>query len=163
MSSTSKLQIWSSLTHPYFIRLFLELLIYPRTFLFFSWTSLLWNRKYHSQNRTNPGESIRPADPVVFDRISSEFDGTRWNPGRIWSDFNHVPSNSDKIRDGIRLKGIRQNSVGFDRNFFDPTGSDPPSVTWENIHYPQVPFSKQNNCVLFWEWDFRFHNRIVLL
>ncbi len=52
MSSTSKLQIWSSLTHPFVSKLFLELLNYRKTFLFLSWTSLLSNRKYHSQNRT---------------------------------------------------------------------------------------------------------------
>jgi len=113
------------------------------------------------------GESIRPADPVVFDRIrigfhrnptffikktdrirqtfcrvpfsriptriSSEFDGTRWNPGRIWSDFNHVPSNSDKIRVGIRLKRIRQKFCRIRSKFFRSDGIRSPSVTWEAI------------------------------
>jgi len=52
-SSTHKLQIWSSLTHPYFTKSSLELLNYPKKVWFLSWTSLSWNRKYHSQNRTN--------------------------------------------------------------------------------------------------------------
>ncbi len=52
VSSTSKLQFWSSLTHPFVSKLFLELLNYRKTFLFLGWTSLLSNRKYHSQNRT---------------------------------------------------------------------------------------------------------------
>jgi len=42
VSSTRKIQIWRSLTHPYFTELFLKLLNYPKMFLFLSWTNLLW-------------------------------------------------------------------------------------------------------------------------
>jgi len=41
-------------------------------------------------------------------RISSESDGTRLKSDQIRPGFHRVPSNSDKIRVGIRLKGIRQ-------------------------------------------------------
>jgi hypothetical protein len=37
--------------------------------------------------------------------------------------FRRIPTKSASESD--------KNSVGSDRNYFDPTGSDPPSVTWE--------------------------------
>jgi hypothetical protein len=95
-------------------------------------------------NDINPGESIRPADPVVFDRISSESDIFHKKP--IGSDrvfvgfrpgFRRNSTEPDEIRVGsgrisIMFRRIPtksgpefdKNSVGSDRNFFDPTGSD---------------------------------------
>ncbi len=95
VSSTRKLQ---SLTHLHFTKLFLELLNYPKTFLFFSWTSLLWNQRYHPQNRTK----------VLTTR---------------------------KCHSQTEQK-------------YSLLGSAIP---------------KQNTIVMFWEWQFRLHHRIVLL
>jgi hypothetical protein len=87
---------------------------------------------FRIQNRKEniPGESIRPADPVVFDRIrigfrrnSTEPDEIRVGSGRISIVFRRIPTKSGSESDEYR--------IGSDRNYFDPTGSDHPSVTWD--------------------------------
>jgi hypothetical protein len=61
-----------------------------------------------------PGDSIRPVDPVVFDRIRVGFhrnptsfiktlsDPIGFLSDSHRSDFHRAPSNSDEIQDGIR-------------------------------------------------------------
>jgi hypothetical protein len=48
--------------------------------------------------------------------------------GRFRSDPHRISSESDIFHK--KPIGFDKNSVGSDRNFFDPTGSDPLSVTW---------------------------------
>jgi hypothetical protein len=44
--------------------------------------------------------------------------------------FRRIPTKSDR-------KEFDKNSVGSDRNYFDPTGSDHPSITWVfTDHHP---------------------------
>ncbi len=60
-------------------------------------------------HRISSESDIFHKKPIGSDRVFVGFlsVGFRRNPGRIWSDFNRVPLNSDKIRVGIRQKLCR--------------------------------------------------------
>jgi hypothetical protein len=70
--------------------------------------------------------------------------------GRVRSDPHRISSEPDIFHK--KPIGSDKNSVGSDRNFFDPTGSDSPSVTWVVKSYntdlsrsiPVVLFSEEN-------------------
>jgi hypothetical protein len=67
-----------------------------------------------------------------FRRNLTETDEIRVGSGRISIVFRRIPTKSGSESD--------KNSVGSDRNYFDPTGSDHPSVTWGIISRTTVSY-----------------------
>jgi hypothetical protein len=108
----------------------------------------------------NPGDPIRPVDPIVFDRIGvgfhrkpTSFIKNRSDPTGFLSDSYRSGSGPDFV--GIRRTTMKsdqiwprfhripsnsgpdsdrwesdKNPVGSDRNYSDPTASDLPWISW---------------------------------
>jgi len=64
---------------------------------------------------------------IGFHRNPTEPHEIRVGSGRIWGVFRRIPTKSGSESD---WKESDKKSVGSDRNYFKPTGSDHPSVTW---------------------------------